>query len=149
MLLLLITFTSLSYSDYQIWIPSCHFRFIVNFIFKNNAVIITFFKFSTMRKSTVFVFILLHNAYAKDSVESCPKITSTEVRIKQKSYKCDNQLITWLTSITRPAGSCNLVTLKTNFAKYKNFVWSWSNTTYMYKCFYAQIDTNLVHKRHG
>ena len=41
---------------------------------------------------------------------------------KQKSYKCDNQLITWLTGITRPAGSCNLVTLKTNFAQYKNFV---------------------------
>ena len=42
--------------------------------------------------------------------------------IKQKSYKCDNQLITWLTGITRPDGSCNLVTLKTNFAQYKNFV---------------------------
>ena len=42
---------------------------------------------------------------------------------KQKSYKCDNQLITWLTGIARPAGSCNLVTLKTNFAQYKNFVW--------------------------
>ena len=41
---------------------------------------------------------------------------------KQKSYKCDNQLITWWTGITRPAGSCNLVTLKTNFAQYKNFV---------------------------
>ena len=41
---------------------------------------------------------------------------------KQKSYKCDNQLITWLTGITRPAGSCNLVTLKTNFVQYKNFV---------------------------
>ena len=41
---------------------------------------------------------------------------------KQKSYKCDNQLITWLTGITRPAGSCNLVTLKTNFDQYKNFV---------------------------
>ena len=41
---------------------------------------------------------------------------------KQKSFKCDNQLITWLTVITRPAGSCNLVTLKTNFAQYKNFV---------------------------
>ena len=44
------------------------------------------------------------------------------ISIKQKSYKCDNQLITWLTGITRPAGSCNLVTLKTNFAQYKNFV---------------------------
>ena len=44
---------------------------------------------------------------------------------KQKSYKCDNQLITWLTGITRPAGSCNLVTLKTNSAQYKNFVWFW------------------------
>ena len=43
-----------------------------------------------------------------------------EARAKQKSYKCDNQLITWLTCITRPAGSCNLVTLKTNFAPYKN-----------------------------
>ena len=42
---------------------------------------------------------------------------------KQKSYKRDNQLITWLTGITRTAGSCNLVTLKTNFAQYKNFVW--------------------------
>ena len=44
------------------------------------------------------------------------------VVIKQKSYKCDNRLITWLTGITRPAGSCNLVTLKINFAQYKNFV---------------------------
>ena len=41
---------------------------------------------------------------------------------KQKSYKCDNQLITWLLCITRPAGSCNLVTLKIKFAQYKNFV---------------------------
>jgi hypothetical protein len=49
---------------------------------------------------------------------------------KQKSYKCDNQLITWLTGITRPAGSCNLVTLKTNFAQYKNFVWN----TVLYNC---------------
>ena len=50
---------------------------------------------------------------------------STEVwatAIKQKSYKCDDQLITWLTGTTRPAGSCNLVTLKTNFGQYKNFV---------------------------
>jgi hypothetical protein len=39
-----------------------------------------------------------------------------------QSYKCDNQLITWLTGITRTAGSCNLVTLKTNFAQYKNLV---------------------------
>ena len=39
---------------------------------------------------------------------------------KQKSYKY--QLITWWTGITRPAGSWNLVTLKTNFAQYKNFV---------------------------
>ena len=41
---------------------------------------------------------------------------------KQKSYKCNNQLITWLEGITRPAGSCNLVTLKTNFAQYKNYI---------------------------
>ena len=51
-------------------------------------------------------------------------IASFEIGVKQKSYKCDNQLITWWTGITRPAGSCNLVTLKTNFAQYKNFVWS-------------------------
>ena len=44
------------------------------------------------------------------------------ITVKQKSYKCDNQLITWLTGITRPAGSCNVVNLKTNFAQYKNFV---------------------------
>ena len=43
--------------------------------------------------------------------------------VKQKSYKCANRLITWLTGIPRPAGSCNLVTLKTNFAQYKKFVW--------------------------
>ena len=42
--------------------------------------------------------------------------------IKQKSCKCDNQLINWWTGITRPADSWNLVTLKTNFAQYKNFV---------------------------
>ena len=38
-------------------------------------------------------------------------------------YECNNQLITWWTGITRTAGSWNLVTLKTNFAQYKNFVW--------------------------
>ena len=42
-------------------------------------------------------------------------------KTKQKSYKCD-QLITWLTGITRPAGSYNPVTLSTNFARDKNFV---------------------------
>jgi hypothetical protein len=42
---------------------------------------------------------------------------------KQKSYKCDRLRDSWLTGITRPAGSCNLVTLSTNFAQYKNFVW--------------------------
>ena len=52
---------------------------------------------------------------------------------KQKSYKCDNQLITWLTGITRPAGSCNLVTLKTNFAQYKNFVWCISQISWKYR----------------
>ena len=45
------------------------------------------------------------------------------VSSKQMSYKCDNQLITWLSGVTRPAGSCNLFTLKTNFTQYKNFVW--------------------------
>ena len=38
------------------------------------------------------------------------------IEIKQKSYKCDNQLITWWMGINRPAGSWNLVPLKTNFA---------------------------------
>ena len=42
---------------------------------------------------------------------------------KQKPYKCDRLHDSWLTGITRPAGSCNLVTLSTNFAQYKNFVW--------------------------
>ena len=46
----------------------------------------------------------------------------SQIMTKQKSYKCDNQLITWWTGITRPAGSWNLVTLKTNFAQNKNFV---------------------------
>ena len=36
--------------------------------------------------------------------------------------KCDNQPITCWTGSTRPAVSWNLVTLKTNFAQYKNFV---------------------------
>ena len=44
------------------------------------------------------------------------------VPIKQKSYKCDRLRDSWLTGITRPAGSCNLVTLSTNFAQYKNFI---------------------------
>ena len=35
-----------------------------------------------MRKKAVFVLILLHNAIAEDSNESCPKITSTEVKIQ-------------------------------------------------------------------
>ena len=30
---------------------------------------------------------------------------------KQKFYECDNQLITWWTGITTPAGSWSLVTL--------------------------------------
>ena len=59
-------------------------------------------------------------AYRLESIEDLN--FSFGIHTKQKSYKCDNQLITWLTGITRPAGSCNLVTLKTNFAQYKNFV---------------------------
>ena len=113
LLLLLITFTSLSYSDYQICKPTCHFQFIVNFIRKNNAVIITFFKFSTMRKSTVFVFILLQSAYAEDSVESCPKITSTEVSIQDGKYfqskRLSNKWQVYLVKDLWIDGRCSLI----------------------------------------
>ena len=44
------------------------------------------------------------------------------VESKQNSYKGDRLRDSWLTGITRSAGSCNLVTLSTNFAQYKNFV---------------------------
>jgi len=43
---------------------------------------------------------------------------------KQNSYKGNRLRDSWLTGITRSAVSCNLVTLLTNFAQYKNFVWS-------------------------
>jgi hypothetical protein len=45
-----------------------------------------------------------------------------EVAAAAYSYKCDRLRDSWLTGITRSAGSCNLVTLSTNFAQYKNFV---------------------------
>ena len=37
----------------------------------------------------------------------------------------------WLTGITESDGSCNLVTLSTNFDQYKNFVcpWTWNSIT--------------------
>jgi hypothetical protein len=62
---------------------------------------------------------------------------------KQKSYKCDNQLITWWTGITRPAGSWNLVTLKTNFAQYKNFVWVVHSIIYQYNLFFQKDDFTI------
>ena len=44
--------------------------------------------------------------------------------MQKNSYKGDRLRDMWLTGITRPAGSCNLVTLSTNFAQYKIFVCS-------------------------
>ena len=40
---------------------------------------------------------------------------------EQNSYKGDRLRDSWLTGITRSAGSSNLVTLSTNFALYKDF----------------------------
>ena len=44
--------------------------------------------------------------------------------------KCDRLRDSWLTGITRSAGSCSLVTLSTNFVQYKNFCDSNSLKTY-------------------
>ena len=60
---------------------------------------------------------------------------------KQKSYKWDRLRDSWLTGITRPASSCNLVTLSTNFAQYNNFVWSGSlllKSSMVWKRFYSK-----------
>ena len=75
----------------------------------------------------ILKYLIRYQLHQNEVKESRFGFTSPNVRCvfsnKQKSYKCDNQLITWWTGITRPAGSWNLVTLKTNFAQYKNFVW--------------------------
>ena len=42
---------------------------------------------------------------------------------KKKSYKGNRLRDSWLTGMTRSAGTCNLVTLSTNFSQYKNFLW--------------------------
>ena len=100
------------------WLLSAHFDFTINFTFAISKRGQEFRPKFKPKSWPVKLKFIIFSTLPIELVTGFSKVHST----KQKSYRCDNQLITWWTGITRPTGSCNLVTLKTNFAQYKNFV---------------------------